>query len=109
MQKANISDDRLTTFLANAGEARHSFFRNPIMNQAEERLIRERLHCGPADNIWCMFTTEPVKSMASRAFRLEDILPLNVRRQRGSWLLAVRDLAKDVVGHAKENQHQPKL
>ena len=74
MQKADISNDRLTTFLANAREARHSFFRNPIVNQVEQHLIRERLHRGSTDNIGRVLTTEPVKSMASRAFRLEDIL-----------------------------------
>ncbi|MGA8526840.1 MAG: hypothetical protein WA424_08295 [Candidatus Sulfotelmatobacter sp.] len=52
-----------------------------------------------------MFTTEPVKSMAGRAFRLEDILSPYVRLQGTSWLLAVWALAKDVVGRAKENQH----
>ena len=74
LQKAQISNHCLTIFLAHAGKTRHSVFRNPVVNQLEQRLIRESLHCGPADDIGRMLTAEAVKSMASRAFQLENVL-----------------------------------
>jgi hypothetical protein len=108
LEKANIGNDRVTTFLANAGETRHPFFGNPVVDYAEERLIREGLHCGTPDDIRGVLTTEPVESVASRAFCLEEILSLDVRLQRGSLRFAIRILAKDVAVRAKGNHQQSK-
>ena len=114
LQKVHISDHRLTTFLAKTREARHSFFLNPIVNQIEQCLIRESLHGGTADDIRRVFTTEPVESMASRAFCLENVLSFRgfraqIRAQtwRRPFALRRRVLANGSAHRTEGHQYQP--
>ena len=58
MQETQISNERLTIPFAHVAETGHSAFRDPLVNQVEQRLIRQRPRRGPADDVWRMLTAE---------------------------------------------------
>ena len=84
----------MSIFLAHVGESGHSEFRNPIVNQIEQRLIRERPHRTSSDDVWRVLTSEPVESMARRASQLEGAFPPEVWLRSGTELFVVRVLAQ---------------
>jgi hypothetical protein len=106
LQQAQISDDRVALFFPHVAESWHSALGNPIVNHIEQRLIRERPHRGPANDVRRMLTTEPVESMASRASQLENALSPEARLQAGSGPFVVRVLAKGTTDRTEKNQDQ---
>jgi hypothetical protein len=109
LQKAKICHYRLSIFSVNLGESGHSSFWNPIVKQLEPSLVRECLHVGPADDIRCMLTAQPVESMASSALPFENALAPRFKFRGGSGLFVVRVLTKDSTSRCKRNHQQPKL
>ena len=105
LQKTDICDDRVSIFFAETGERRHARFQNSVVNQVEQFLVGERLGVTPVGNIRCVLTAQPVKTMASRALRLETALSSEAR----GGLCTIRILAINSAARAQRNQSQTKL
>ena len=110
LQKADISDERVSIFFAKTGKRRHPCFGNSIVHQVKQFLVRQRLRVAAADDIWSVLTAEPVETVAGRALCLVTALSFQVGacETRGG-LNAVRILAKNSAARAERNQRQPKL
>jgi hypothetical protein len=79
------------------------------VNQVEQRLVRERLYCGPADDIRRMLTPEAVKPVAGRASRLESAFSSQFLLRTAIGFGAIRVLAKRSVHRAEKDQHPHNL
>jgi len=93
LQETYVANERTIIFAAQVWEARHSGFRNPLMDQIEQCLIRDRPHGQSAHDIWCVLSAEPVEPVARRAFRLKDPSSSEFRLRTRSGLF-VRVLAE---------------